>query len=73
MPLPPMTAIIWNTDKYFGTPLELQDSRLGSLATWVQHHNLTVVKVLFAKAVVLPFFMHLIIFSWTVQLELVSR
>ena len=40
-----MTGVIWNTDKYYGTPLELQDSRLGNLATWVQHHNITVVKV----------------------------
>ena len=43
--MPPLTAIIWNTEKYHGTPLELQDTRLGNLATWVTHHNLTVVKV----------------------------
>ena len=44
-PPPPQTAIIWNNEKYYGTPLELSDSRLGKLAQWVQHHNLTVVKV----------------------------
>ena len=40
-----MTAIIWNTEKYHGSPLELDDSRLGKLATWVKSHNLTVVKL----------------------------
>ena len=44
-PPPPQTAIVWNKEKYFGTPLELSDNRLGDLATWVQRHNLTVVKV----------------------------
>ena len=40
-----MTAIVWNTEKYHGSPLELDDSRLGKLATWVKSHNLTVVKL----------------------------
>lgn len=44
-PPPPQTAIVWNNEKYYGTPLELSDSRLGKLSQWVQHHNLTVVKV----------------------------
>ena len=45
VPAPPLTAIVWNTEKYHGTPLELDDSRLGKLATWVKSHNLTVVKL----------------------------
>lgn len=39
------TGIIWNTEKYHGSPLELKDERLGNLASWVQHHNITVVKL----------------------------
>jgi len=45
LPPPPMTGIAWHSDKYFGTPLELSDERLGKLADWVQHHNITVVKL----------------------------
>ena len=45
VPAPPLTAIVWNTEKYHGSPLELDDSRLGKLATWVKSHNLTVVKL----------------------------
>ena len=45
LPAPPLTAIVWNTEKYHGSPLELDDSRLGKLATWVKSHNLTVVKL----------------------------
>ena len=44
-PPPPLTGIAWHTDKYYGTPLELSDERLGKLADWVTHHNITVVKV----------------------------
>ena len=44
-PPPPMTAIAWHSDKYYGTPLKLSDERLGKLADWVTMHNITVVKV----------------------------
>ena len=40
-----LAGIVWNTEKYHGSPLELSDERLGNLATWVQHHNITVVKL----------------------------
>ena len=39
------TGIVWNTEKYHGSPLELKDERLGKLVSWVQHHNITVVKL----------------------------
>ncbi|XP_023335306.1 uncharacterized protein LOC111706625 [Eurytemora carolleeae] len=44
-PLPPLTALAWDSSKYFGTPLQLTDSRLGDLAAWVEASNITVVKL----------------------------
>ena len=44
-PPPPLTGILWNSEKYHGSPLSLSDERLGSLASWVQNHNITVVKL----------------------------
>ena len=44
-PAPPLTAVVWNGEKYHGTPLELGDARLGEVAAWLQTHNITVVKL----------------------------
>ena len=44
-PAPPLTALVWNSEKYDGTPLQLDDTRLGELADWVKDHNITVVKL----------------------------
>jgi len=44
-PPPQCTAIAWISDKYFGTPLQLTDQRLGKLADWVTRNNITVVKL----------------------------
>ena len=37
--------MVWHSDKYHGTPLMLDDERLGELANWVRRHNMTTVKL----------------------------
>ena len=44
-PPPPLTGLVWNSEKYHGSPLSLSDERLGSLASWVEKHNITTVKL----------------------------
>ena len=44
-PPPPLSGVVWHSDKYHGTPLMLDDERLGELANWVRRHNMTTVKL----------------------------
>ena len=40
-----LTAVVWDKTKYEGTPLQLEDERLGSVVKWIKAHNLTIVKL----------------------------
>ncbi|TRY71198.1 hypothetical protein TCAL_15058 [Tigriopus californicus] len=40
-----LTGIAWNREKYFGTPLQLDDERLQEYRGWLKRHDLTIVKL----------------------------
>lgn len=40
-----LTGIAWNREKYFGTPLQLDDERLREYRGWLKRHDLTIVKL----------------------------
>ncbi len=40
-----VTGIAWNRNKYFGSPLQLEDFELKDYAEWLRRHDLTVVRL----------------------------
>jgi len=40
-----VTGIVWNKEKYIGTPLQLDDERLSEFSKWLKKHNIVIVKL----------------------------
>jgi len=40
-----LTGIVWNKDKYLGTPLKMDDHRLTHYSKWLKKHNVAIVKL----------------------------
>ena len=40
-----VTGIVWNKEKYKGTPLQIDDDRLSDFSPWLKKHNIVIVKL----------------------------
>ena len=40
-----VTGIVWNKEKYKGTPLQIDDDRLSDFLPWLKKHNIVIVKL----------------------------
>lgn len=40
-----ITGLIWNKEKYRGTPLKIDDQRLSEFTPWLKKHNIVIVKL----------------------------
>ena len=40
-----VTGIVWDKEKYKGTPLQIDDDRLSEFSPWLRKHNIVIVKL----------------------------